>query len=116
MRSSKINETVLKQMVSGGTLTADIAKKFGCTTGAVHHKAKKLGLTLNAVRKTKGAAAAAIAGPPPSGVPQSSRPAEPTVFRGRYLRPHAPVAPGQEVPLTLRLNIEVHVRVRTEAA
>jgi len=103
---NKINDEKLKRLIAAGKFVDEIAKECGVAETSVRVRAKKLGLTLNHRRKHAGVAA------------QLSAPASPMNVDMTYKRfsPPATLAEREDriIPVTLRLTVEVNVRVSTE--
>lgn len=103
---NKIDNDQLKKLIAEGKFVTEIAEKFGCAVSAVRTRIKRLGLTPNyrrppaPVRETR-----PLSQPSPL-VPSSVSVGE--GFGGRD------TTPGQVIPVTLRLTVEVNVRVSTE--
>lgn len=101
--TSKINDDILRKRTAEGKNPNEIAKEFGCTPGAVLLKTKALGLTPNYLRRRKSKDA---------GTAASVRQLE--KFNVQKPKLSSEPAEAQIIPVTLRLNVEVHVRVSTE--
>lgn len=97
----KIDHEKLKRLAAAGKFVDEIAKECGVAETSIRVRAKKLGLTLNLRRKPAGVAA------------QPSAPASPTY----NFPPPALLAEREDriIPVTLRLTVEVNVRVSTES-
>jgi hypothetical protein len=111
MYPKKIDDEKLKEMVADGKFTRDIAAAFGVGKGAVGARMKVLKLPPNYERQRKGAPA------PKKQKPPFSWPTRPTVTSLPTAIPvEEPVVNPQEqiIPVTLRLNVEVNVRVSAE--
>lgn len=89
---NKIDDEKLKSMISDGKFMDEIAKEFDVVKGAVATRIKKLNLTPNYRRQSKGTA---VSGPWP-------------------VAPAFGETPAQIIPVTLRLMIEVNVRINAQ--
>ena len=94
---NKIEDEKLKRMLADGKFTDESAREFGVVKGAVCTRIKRLGLTQNYRRALKGAVA-------PAGFKN--------VLKQILEKPST--APAQIIPVTLRLTVEVNVRVNTQ--
>jgi len=101
---NKIDNEKLKAMLAEGKFTNDIAATFGCVESAVNTRIQRLGLKPNYRRKRNDGAENKDA-PAPGSVRQPGTDLNYNPSSG---------ACGQVIPLTLRLNVEVNVRVSTE--
>lgn len=95
---NKIDNGILKKRIEEGKFTDEIAKEFGVVPGAVNTRIKRLGLAPNYRRKRPGA-------PTPSAPVRQMQ--SDLTYKG--LVP----ASGQIIPVTLRLNVEVTIRVNS---
>lgn len=103
---SKIDDYKLKTMLAEGKTTDEIAKEFDCVESAVNVRIKKLGLTPNYRRKLKGSA----------GTPAAPAPVRHSGRDLTYMKaPAAGPVEAQIIPVTLRLTVEVNVRVNAGA-
>lgn len=105
--SNKIDNEKLKRMIVDGKFTDEIAKELGVVETSIRVAAKRLGLKLNCRRKHAGVAAPA--------------PVRESAVDLTYKRFSPPLRggvgegerEGQVIPVTLRLTVEVNVRVST---
>lgn len=110
----KVNDEKLKKMIAEGKFIDEIAKEIGVVATSIRFAAKRLGLTLNYRRKL----ATRPAAPVPAPVSGSSvdvtykRFAPPSPSRGEGMG--AGSTPVQVIPVTLRLTVEVNVRMSME--
>jgi hypothetical protein len=102
---NKIDNDQLQKLIAEGKFVTEIAEAFGCDVSAVRTRIKRLGLTPNYRRPPKGAAPAPVRETRPLSQPFPTRGEG---FGGRD------TTPGQVIPVTLRLTVEVNVRVSTE--
>ena len=116
MGHQKIDDEKLQRLLAEGKYVNEIAEEFGVHHTAVRRHIKIHGLTPNSSRKHRGVAAK----PAPA-------PAREAAVDATYKRfsPPAPskdiamadsVTPVQIIPVTLRLTVEVNVRVNTGGA
>lgn len=114
---SKINHEKLKTMIADGKSTVEIAKEFGVVASSIRMAAKRFGLKTNSQRKHRGVSAKPVQAPSPAPVREAAVDATYKRFA-----PPAPskddamadsVTPVQIIPVTLRLTVEVNVRVST---
>ncbi len=103
MYPKKIDDDRLRTMVAEGKYTKDIASAFGVGKGAVAARMKTLGLTPNYERQRKSAPA-----------PRQKRDTVQPIAPVNAAHPVDKVTPGQIIPVTLRLTVEVNVRVSAE--
>jgi hypothetical protein len=98
---NKIDDEKLKIMIAGGKFIDEIAAEFGVVKSSVAIRIKRLGLTANYRRQKKGA---------PS---DNRKPVRQSADVLTYKKPVPAAAPveGQIIPVTLRLTVEVNVRV-----
>lgn len=102
---NKIDNEKLKIMIAGGKFIDEIAAEFGVVKSSVGVRIKRLGLKANYRRQKKGA-------------PSDNRnPVRQSTDVLTYKKPVPAAAPaeGQIIPVTLRLTVEVNVRVSTES-
>lgn len=99
---NKIDNDKLKAMLAAGKFTDEIAETFDCVESAVNRRIKRLGLKPNYRRKHKDGNAAP---PAPGSVRHSGR--DLTYTKA----PAAGPVEAQIIPVTLRLTVEVNVRV-----
>lgn len=104
-RIKKIDNEKLKRMLADGKFTNEIAAEFGAHPGAVRAKIKRLGLTPNHSRRHKTAAPETAPVRQPRSLPS---PALGEGLDGGFM-------PVQVIPVTLRLTVEVNVRVSAGA-
>lgn len=97
---NKIDDEKLKIMIAAGKFIDEIAAEFGVVKGSVGVRIKRLGLTANYRRQKKGA----------------HKPVRQSTDVITYKKPASvsAAAEGQIIPVTLRLTVEVNVRVSTE--
>lgn len=100
-----IDVVKLKQLLEEGLYTDQIADRMGCAAISIGQRIRKLGLTPNYRRLPKSAAPAPVRETRPLSQPFPTRGEG---FGGRD------TTPGQVIPVTLRLTVEVNVRVSTE--
>lgn len=91
-RTTRIDDERLKKLIGEGKFVDEIAKEFGSTITPIRIRIKKLGLTPNYRRNPKGSSS----------------------DRVRQTEIGLTYTPGQVIPVTLRLTVEVNVRVSTE--
>ncbi|MDD4355815.1 MAG: hypothetical protein PHN98_01085 [Smithellaceae bacterium] len=92
-RKKRIDDGILKKLIEEGKFADEIAKEFGCAPGAIRTRIKILGLAPNYRRS-----------------PKHNNP-----DRERQPGMDLTYVPGQIIPVTLRLTVEVNVRVSTES-
>lgn len=100
----KVNDEKLKKMIADGKYTDDIAKEFGVVATSIRVAAKRLGLTPNYRRKHNGVAAKPATAP--------VRESAVDLTYKRFSPPSS--TPVQVIPVTLRLTVEVNVRMSME--
>ncbi|MFA5754260.1 MAG: hypothetical protein WC905_02835 [Patescibacteria group bacterium] len=103
MSRSKIDQEKLKAMVQEGKRGKEIAKHFGVSEAAVWQNLKKHGLKLNSKR-----------GGEERSLVHRSSPKDTTEQRAIPVMMPGTNPEGQIIPVTLRLNVEVNVRVSAE--
>lgn len=110
----KVNDEKLKKMIADGKYTDDIAKEFGVVGASIRVAAKRLRLTLNRRRKHDGVAAKPATAPVRGSAVDLTykRFAPPSPSRGEGMG--AGSTPVQVIPVTLRLTVEVNVRVSAQ--
>lgn len=109
----KVNDEKLKKMIAEGKFIDEIAKEIGVVATSIRFAAKRLGLTLNYRRKL----ATRPAAPVPAPVRGSSVDATYRRFAppaGDTFPSAMPGAPGQVIPVTLQLTVDIRLRVSTE--
>lgn len=106
---NKIDNDKLRRMIAEGKFNDEIAQVFDVHATAVGTRIKRLGLKPNYRRQRVGSAAKSAA---PVPVRQPRPLSQPSPSRGEGMG--GGEMPGQVIPVTLRLNVEVNVRVSTE--
>ena len=113
-----IDHEKLKTMIAEGKSTSAIAKEFGVMASSIRMAAKRFGLKTNSQRKHHGVAAKPAQAPSPAPVREAAVDATYKRFA-----PPAPskdnamaegITPVQIIPVTLRLTVEVNVRVSAQ--
>ena len=120
----KVNDEKLKKMIAEGKFIDEIAKEIGVVAISIRFAAKRLGLTLNYRRKL--ATRPVPANPVDQSRWKASAPVPASAVDLTYKRfaPPSPSRgdgsgggniPAQIIPVTLRLTVEVNVRVHAGA-
>ena len=110
----KVNDEKLKKMIAEGKFIDEIAKEIGVVATSVRFAAKRLGLTPNYRRK--------LATRPAAPVPAPVRGSSVDLTYKRFAPPSPLMGegsgggdiPAQIIPVTLRLTVEVNVRVSAQ--
>ncbi|MFA5262132.1 MAG: hypothetical protein WC450_12985 [Candidatus Omnitrophota bacterium] len=117
---NKIDHEKLKTMIADGKSTVEIAKEFGVMASSIRMAAKRFGLKTNSSRKHRGVAAK----PSPASAPAPA-PVREAAVDATYKRFSPPlpskdnamaedITPVRIIPVTLRLTVEVNVRVSAQ--
>ena len=115
-----IDHEKLKTMIADGKSTVEIAKEFGVMASSIRMAAKRFGLKTNSSRKHRGVAAK----PSPASAPAPA-PVREAAVDATYKRFSPPlpskdnamaedITPVRIIPVTLRLTVEVNVRVSAQ--
>jgi len=113
---SKIDHEKLKTMIADGKSTVEIAKEVGVMASSIRMAAKRFGLTLNPRGKHRGVAAK----PSPATAPVRESAVDATYKRFAPPLPSKDdamaedITPVRIIPVTLRLTVEVNVRVSAQ--
>lgn len=112
---SKIDNEKLKTMIAEGMFNDQIAERFGCVVTAVRRRIEMLGLTPNYRRNPKrNAAKPVVPAAAPAPVRQQRPLSLPSPTRGEGVGEGEDDVPAQIIPVTLRLTVEVNVRVSAQ--
>ena len=114
---NKIDNEKLQRLIAAGKFVDEIAKECGVVETSIRVRAKKLGLTLNDRRKHVG-----VSAKPSAPVPAPIRGSSVDATYKRFSPPSPSMGEGsgggdmpvQIIPVTLRLTVEVNVRVSAQ--